>query len=213
MPHYFTNDGVGGKREYAFETRSAGVAMTLAATDGVFSKSAADEGTKYLIEAVLPLLAQGRRTLADLGCGYGIIGIAAAMARPQYRVIMADINEKAVELANVNAARNGVSPRAAAYVSDGVRALEIYKPVDYVLSNPPFRAGKQVVLRFFCEAFDILNGGGRFYTVLRKQQGAESYLRALAEIFDGYTVIFKKKGYVVAEAVRNDGVSTDNERG
>jgi 16S rRNA (guanine1207-N2)-methyltransferase len=210
MPHYFINDS-SEKKEYFLDAGVEGLKMTLKTSDGVFSKTAVDAGTGYLLRAVLPLLADGRKALADLGCGYGIIGVAAALAKPDYTVSMFDINENAVRLANINAGLNGVGSRAAGYVSDGLKLAG--GSFDYVLTNPPFRAGKQTVLRFFNDSLYCLRPGGRLYAVLRKQQGAESYMKAVSEIFYSCGAILKKKGYVVSEAVKKDGVSEDKKLG
>ncbi|RNM38316.1 class I SAM-dependent methyltransferase, partial [Staphylococcus aureus] len=45
---------------------------------------------------------------------------------------------------------------------------------DYVLTNPPIRAGKEVVHRIFEEAYQQLNSQGELYVVIQKKQGMPS---------------------------------------
>jgi len=197
MAHYFINDGA-DKRTYERITDICGKEFRFLTSDGVFSKKDIDDGTYWLLTGILPLIKDDEVTIADLGCGYGVIGIVIAVMKPRSVCVMFDINEKAAELANINAARNSVADRASASVRDGLSNLNA--PVDYVVTNPPFRAGKQVVRRFFAESREALKPGGVFFAVLRKQQGAESYIKAIVEIFGNCDVILKKKGYVVVGA-------------
>jgi 16S rRNA (guanine1207-N2)-methyltransferase len=198
MTHYFTNDDI-EKRVYERVCEFGGREFRFATSDGVFSKGSVDEGTAWLLTAVLPLINDGG-IVADFGCGYGVLGIVIAALMPRTRCFMFDINIKAVELANINAARNNVGGRAVVSVSDGLPAST--EPADYVVTNPPVRAGKQTVLRFFTESHTTLRPGGSFFAVLRKQQGAESYIKAVAEIFGNCETLLKKKGYIVVKAVK-----------
>lgn len=89
---------------------------------------------------LLALDALGKRRKAgrvlDLGCGSGILAIAAARmwACP---VLATDIDPAAVKVAAGNAAANGMAARVSAVVSDGWRhpALARRKPFDVVTAN------------------------------------------------------------------------------
>jgi 16S rRNA (guanine1207-N2)-methyltransferase len=169
-------------------------------SDGVFSKGNVDEGTKWLLTAALPQIKNGG-IVADLGCGYGVLGVVIAALLPDTGCVMVDINESAVKLANINISRHKLADRAAAAVCDGL--VEWNRHFDYVVTNPPFRAGKHVVNKFFADSLNALKSGGVLFAVLRKQQGAESYIKSIASLFDNCKVLLKRKGYVVIEAVRN----------
>ena len=179
MAHYFVNDDK-DKRRYEYIFEFGGRIFRFATSDGVFSKGSVDEGTKWLLTAVLPKIREGG-TVADIGCGYGVLGIVITAFVNGVQCFMSDINIKAVELANINASLNGVSEKAAAVVGDGLSVIN--EKVDYVVTNPPFRAGKQVVLRFFEEGYKALKDKGIFFAVLRKQQGADSYIKSVDNIF------------------------------
>ena len=69
----------------------------------VFSKRRVDVGSRLLIESmVLPKTG----CVLDIGCGYGAVGIAAAAFNPRLRVVMTDVNVRAVRLAKKNVILN-----------------------------------------------------------------------------------------------------------
>jgi ribosomal protein L11 methyltransferase len=72
----------------------------------------------------------------DVGCGAGVLAIAAAKALKR-RVWLGDIDPVAVAVANENAALNGVAAHVRAIVSRGVesRSLREGAPYDLVFAN------------------------------------------------------------------------------
>ncbi len=173
-------------KEYQFVTEA-----------GVFSRSRVDQGTRLLIEA-LPLPSEGR--MLDLGCGYGPVGIAAARENPGLEVVMVDINQRAVELAAVNARLNGV-------VNVDIRQGDGFSVVpekDFALiaSNPPIRAGKQVVYPLLAAAREHLAPDGLLCVVIRTKQGARSLEKYLAGIYSQVETVAKGGGYRVFAARR-----------
>jgi len=159
---------------------------------GVFSRDRVDRGTRLLVETVG--VSPGE-TVLDWGCGYGVLGIVVARCVPGARVVLVDVNERAVELARENAVLNGV-PEVEILVSEGFTALA-GRRFDVVLSNPPIRAGKKVVQGLMEEAYTHLRPGGRLALVARTQQGAKSLLRDLATIFEETETVARKGGYRV----------------
>jgi ribosomal protein L11 methyltransferase len=69
--------------------------------------SGAHETTQLALAALLDHAADDR--VLDVGCGSGVLGIAAAVAR-RSTVMALDIDELAVEATRANASRNGVAP-------------------------------------------------------------------------------------------------------
>ncbi|MGM0899275.1 MAG: class I SAM-dependent methyltransferase [Bacillota bacterium] len=163
---------------------------------GVFSKSDVDFGSRLLIEAFDEPGIEG--PILDVGCGYGPIGMAIAKAFPQRQVHMVDVNARAIELAQKNAAMNGVE-NISVYESDGLSSVE-HEAFSAILTNPPIRAGKETVFRFYEEAFEKLATSGSLWVVIQKKQGAPSTQEKLQELFGEVRVADKKKGYFVLEA-------------
>lgn len=73
---------------------------------------------------------------------------------------------------------------------------------DIVVTNPPIRAGKDVVYGFFAAAQQLLKEGGRFYAVISKNQGAKSSAAHLESLFSEVNVIAKKGEFRVIRAVK-----------
>ena len=170
-----------------------GHSLSFMTDAGVFSRGELDQGTRLLLDA-LPELSGD---VLDLGCGWGAIGVSRARANPACRVVMADVNRRALELAKANLSRNGVSARCVE--SDGMAALSDLR-FDAVVTNPPIRAGKQVIYRMFADAAACLNPGGALYLVIRKQQGAESCIRYLKGLYAQVDKIDKSGGFWVLRA-------------
>jgi len=169
--------------------------MILHTDRGVFSRSKLDYGTKVLLENINYQL--DYKTIIDMGCGYGPIGIFSAKSCPKSKVIMADVNERAVLLARENIAKNNVE-NANAYVS--FLFENINEKADLIISNPPIRAGKNTVFNLYEQSFNHLNTGGVFYAVIQKKQGAPSSINKLEEIFGHCSIVTKDKGYWVLRA-------------
>lgn len=83
--------------------------------------------------------APAARTILDLGAGAGVGGLVAAALQPQARIILADVNPEALELARINAAFGGCEVETA--VGDvGAHELD---GVDLAVANPPFMLDRQ----------------------------------------------------------------------
>ena len=188
--HYFTASP-GSEHRYA-ETGYVyrGESLRFLTDAGVFSRGEVDFGTDVLLNALLENLS-GR--VLDLGCGWGAVGVSVGKKYPDCALVMCDVNERALELARKNAASNGV--RAEAVLSDGLE--NVAGPFDYILTNPPIRAGKQVIYRLFAESAQKLSPEGALYIVIRKQQGAESAVKYLKTIFQQVDAVDKSGGFWV----------------
>lgn len=77
------------------------------------------------------------RTILDLGCGSGVLAIAAAKALPTAEIIATDLDAQSVKVAAENMKQNGVGGRIAICKADGVRHtwLRQSKPFDLVIAN------------------------------------------------------------------------------
>ena len=161
---------------------------------GVFSRDGLDEGSRILMEA-LPEL-HGR--VLDLGCGWGAVGVSIKKRWPEIDLVMTDVNQRAADLSSANLALNGVS----ATVLQGDGFENVPGTFDFVITNPPIRAGKQAIYAMFADAHARLNPSGRLYIVIRKQQGAPSALKYLRELFGEAEVIEREAGFWVIESRR-----------
>lgn len=165
---------------------------------GVFSKNHIDQASDLLIRAVVTDLRARdikRASFLDLGCGIGVVGIALKRLITTLDLTLVDVNRRALALTEKNLRRNQVV-QARVLESDGLSALRDER-FDIIATNPPIRAGKDTVYRFFEESRAQLNPGGSLYVVIGKKQGAESAKRKLESLFPEVEQLDKKSGFSV----------------
>ncbi len=199
MTHYFDQKPDVSHAPRSFDVSFEGVSFKFATDRGVFSRKKLDDGTELLLSTVLEREEDGALRVLDLGTGIGVMAIVLAKLRPSFSVTGSDINERAVTLASKNARLNGVE-NVAFCQGDGLPA-EDAPPYDFIVMNPPIRAGKETVYRLFSEAREHLSEPeGRLYIVIRVKQGAASAARELAREFEHVETINRGKGYHVIKA-------------
>lgn len=136
-----------------------------------------------------------------MGCGYGTIGVVLKKLFPECSIDCVDVNPRAVELTALNSQKNDCEIEA--YVSDGFQ--QVNKSFDYVITNPPIRAGKKVIYQMFEDAYKHLNKDGSLIAVIRRKQGAESALNKFQEVFHNCEILARDKGYWVIKSTKLTG--------
>jgi 16S rRNA (guanine1207-N2)-methyltransferase len=196
-PDYYFSErprSASARRELRFLHR--GALLSFEVDRGVFASSGLDPGTALLIEALDPGPAD---RVLDLGCGWGAIGIAAARAAPHGHVVLTEVNRRAALLARGNLRRNHVE-------NAEVRIGPTYAPVegerfDIIATNPPYHAGKELILEFLLGAPSHLSPGGRLLLVGKGSQGIRYYQAWLEEHWaGGVEVRARGGGYRVLDA-------------
>ena len=193
--HYYTNAPTSKHEERHISAQIGNRCLRFETDAGTFSKEHMDPGSRLLIDTVPAL--SGR--VSDIGCGWGAIGISLAVKNPDAFIEMVDVNERALALAQKNAAENAVA-NVRIFASDAL--AEVEAGLSYVVTNPPIRAGKQVIYGFFAQAYEKLLPGGKLYIVIRKQHGAPSAIKYLQTMFSLVSTIEKDAGYWILEAVK-----------
>ena len=158
--------------------------------NGVFSKDGLDFGSRLLLESI-PLEEVGGKVL-DMGCGYGVLGIVVNKITSCY-VDMVDVNLRAMHLANINIKENGCSN---INVFESNTYSNINSKYTSIITNPPIRAGKQIVYDIVMNAKDYLEDNGKLFLVIRKEQGAKSLIRDLEKVYQ-VDILNKKKGFYI----------------
>ncbi len=160
---------------------------------GVFSKDKIDFGSRLLVETLLQE-EKGYKNILDVGCGYGFMGIVLSKFF-NLEATLIDVNKRAVHLTEMNLKKNQV--KGVAFVSD------LYQNVsgvfDLIITNPPIRAGKKVILTLLKEAKNYLNEQGVLWFVIRKNQGAKSIIKEMEKEYR-VTIQKKEKGFYVIKA-------------
>jgi 16S rRNA (guanine1207-N2)-methyltransferase len=198
MSHYFVNDDKVVSRPRSIVYSIDGVDFSFESDNGVFSKNELDKGSELLIETLLPL--DLGKSLLDLGCGIGVIGLTLAYFHPGLNVYLSDVNTRALGLCNANAESLRLSQKVTVLQSDIYTKVE--GKFDSIVSNPPIRAGKKVTYEIYKGALEHLNDNGSLYIVIRKQQGALSVKSYLEELYGNVTVLARDKGYYVLKSTK-----------
>lgn len=198
MSHYFTDNRNLEENRKEIPFRFLGVYYTFITDNGVFSKSEVDFGTWVLLKTICKENL-GTRML-DLGCGYGVVGVVCKKQFQELDILSVDVNPRAVELAKLNAEKNQVEIN----VDESDCYSNVTGTFTSIVTNPPIRAGKQVIYKMFEEAFDFLDVNGVLWIVIRKQQGAPSAKKKIEEIFGNCEIVEKEKGYYILKAIKNN---------
>ena len=195
MEHYYSRE-----QKSKFDTRKItqkikNEKFEFFTSSGVFSKDDVDKGTLILADNMdIP----ENSKILDMGCGIGILGIAAAKLFDA-NVVMSDINQRAVKLAKMNSKLNNVK----AEVSQGNLYEKIkYDDFDIILSNPPQNAGKEVCFRLIEGAKNHLKVVGNLQIVARHNKGGKTLSKKMEEVFGNVKVVAKKAGYWVYVSVK-----------
>ncbi len=116
--------------------RRGGLVLTI---DAGLAFGTGEHATTRGCLLALDRLARARRfsSILDLGCGTGVLALAAAATWPQARVTASDIDPEATLTARDNARRNRLGRRVAVVTADGLARpdLKRRRPFDLALAN------------------------------------------------------------------------------
>lgn len=190
MDHYFTNNQNLKSEIREINFSYGGNDFIFLSDNGVFSKDKVDYGSFFLLDTFLKN-SNLKSNILDVGCGYGFIGITLSKVLNTH-VDMSDVNKRALHLTERNIDKNKVD--ANAIESDGYSNID--NKYDVIITNPPVRAGKKVLLDILLNAKEHLNEDGELWYVLRKDQGAKSMAKTLSEFYK-VTNIDKSNGFYI----------------
>ena len=168
--------------------------------NGVFSKDKLDYGSNLLLDTIFKNVNKENLNILDVGCGYGFLGISMAKFLHAH-VTMCDVNKRALHLAERNASQNKVGELCQVLESNIYENItDIY---DLIITNPPIRAGKEVVYGILDGARDRLEVDGELWMVIRKDQGAKSTIKHLEPNYE-CEIVTKSKGFYIIKAKKRD---------
>lgn len=194
MAHYFTNEENLKSEIEKVIAEINGIPFYFYTDNGVFSKGELDFGTELLLKN-FKYDNPNNKTLLDIGCGCGPIGIYASHLG--FAVDMSDVNKRAIHLSKMSLKEQNLN--ANVFESDAYK--NITNKYDYIVSNPPIRVGKEKLYEIVMNAKEHLKDGGSLWIVVRKQQGAESLIRDMKKVYKSVEVITKKKGFYIIKAL------------
>lgn len=195
MSQYFDNVDLKSNIE-KYKTRIFDKEFCFNTDNGVFSKSKLDFGTRCLLENLL--LEEIKGEILEVGCGYGVIPIILTRIVDKIESFDAvDVNKRALHLAEMNKKEN-FAPKVNFFLSDCYK--NINKKYDVIISNPPIRAGKNIVYEIVMNARNYLKEDGKLFIVINKDQGAKSLYKDLEKVYK-CELINKKKGFWIIKCI------------
>jgi len=193
-----------------------GRTLHFATHENLFAPRGADRGTLAMLRSVD--WREGEKVL-DLGCGYGLVGICAAVTPGVAKVVLIDNDPLAAEFARRNVLQLskmetetgagigvpevllGDGPVAAKNGGSGERRVKSSQDSDeftLILSNPPYHTDFAVAKRFIEQGFACLELGGRMVMVVKRLAWYQNKMSAIfggvrVSELDGYFILTSEK--------------------
>jgi 16S rRNA (guanine1207-N2)-methyltransferase len=106
---------------------------------------------------------------------------------------MCDITDRAISLSQENT-RNLNLKNINIYKSDIYDSVK--NKYNYIITNPPIRAGKDILRKFLLGAKEHLKENGELWFVMRKDHGVKSMIKELENIYE-IEIKDKSKGFYI----------------
>lgn len=166
----------------------------------VFSRDNLDIGGRHLVNN-LPSVS-GPLTVADLGCGNGVIGLAMLAKNPDIDISFYDESFMAIESAKQNIQNNipDKIQQCQFFVKDCLTNVE-YNSLDMVLCNPPFHqlqaVTDHIAWQMFKQSYNTLKKGGELRIIGNRNLG---YHIKLQRLFGNCETVSSNEKFVILVA-------------
>lgn len=162
----------------------------------LFSREKLDIGTRFFLEHI----PRGSfKTILDLGCANGIIGIRARELNPQASLIFSDDSAMAIESARNN--YHSIHGGEAQFYWTNCFEGQPPEKLDLVLCNPPFHQGTTIgdfiAWQMFQDAHHALKPGGWLRVIGNSHMG---YQMKLKKIFGHSKIVATNPKFIICEA-------------
>lgn len=172
----------------------------------VFSQEKLDLGTRFFIENIP--VSEKYKTIVDLGCGNGVLGLMAAIKNPIAKIIFTDESYMAVESAISNFLSVFEDSRDAEFLQTDCLQGIVENSVSLVLCNPPFHQNHaindNVAWQMFSEARQVLENNGELWVIGNRHL---AYHAKLKKLFGNSEVVVSNKKFVIVKAIKNKVVA------
>ncbi|MFK5914215.1 MAG: methyltransferase [Woeseiaceae bacterium] len=168
----------------------------------IFSREKLDIGTRFFLQH----LPQNEKfkTVVDLGCGNGVVGLLAAQMNRQAEILFYDESFMAIQSAKENMQKNLPDNRNAQYFENDCLTGVEDSSIDLILNNPPFHqntaVGDEVAWQMFQQSKKALKQAGELWVVGNRHL---SYHIKLKKIFGNCISVASNKKFVILKAVKH----------
>lgn len=168
---------------------------------GIFSKTQLDFGSRVLLDTIIDQnLLENQMDVAELGSGYGPVSIILSKFYKNIKITGIELNQRAKDLSLENAELN--KALNINWQHGNVEDFLYQNQFDFVITNPPIRAGKKVIQMFVEKAKDMLKLHGNLVLVIQKKQGAPSMKTFMEDCFGNVERINLEKGYWILKSTK-----------
>ena len=168
----------------------------------VFSRASLDIGARLFLQH-LPQGLTG--TIADLGCGNGVIGLRALANNPEAKMLFLDESLMAIASSRLNVEVNRPADLSRCQFLLGNSLEQVTsESLQAVLCNPPFHQLQtitdQLAWQMFCDAERCLTSGGELWIVGNRHLG---YHIKLQRLFNRVDCIASNQKFVILRAIKS----------
>lgn len=195
MEHYFTEKPTSQEKITKININLKEDSFSIFSATGLFSKQELDKASQLLIERAQ---IKNNTKILDLGCGYGVIGLAL-LRKYDVEAVFSDVNERAVVITK----KNLDYLKLKGNVIKSNLFENIKDKFDVIISNPPYAAGREICFSLIEESINYLNPEGTLQIVARHNKGGKTLSEKMFEVFGNVESVAKKSGFRVYLSRKN----------
>ena len=177
------------------------IELEITSHAAVFSREKLDIGTRLFIDN-LPV-DDRYKTIVDLGCGNGIVGLLAAIKNPQAKLIFTDESYMAVESSINNFVAVFGETREAEFLQTDCLYGVPENSVSLILCNPPFHQSNaindDIAWQMFTESKTALEDKGELWVIGNRHL---AYHAKLKHLFGNCDVVASNKKFTLLKATK-----------
>ena len=188
-------------RSYQLPYKLDDVDIVISNHAAVFSQEKLDLGSRLFIENIP--VDERYKTIVDLGCGNGALGLMAAIKNPQAKVVFTDESYMAVDSSINNFVAVFEETRDAEFLQTDCLQGIADNSVSLILCNPPFHQNNAIsdatAWQMFSESKAALEAGGELWVIGNRHL---AYHAKLKRLFGNCDVVASNKKFVIHKAIR-----------
>jgi len=167
----------------------------------VFSREKLDIGTRLFIENIP--VSEGYKTIVDLGCGNGVLGLVAAIKNPAAKMIFTDESYMAVESSINNFSAVFDETREAEFLQTDCLYGVPENSASLILCNPPFHQSNvmtdDTAWQMFTESKAVLEPQGELWVIGNRHL---AYHAKLKHLFGNCDVVASNNKFTLLKSVK-----------